>query len=82
MRRPEPDILKFDLSSPQIALILAYCFLRLFLRINWHKETESEERTVHNTTIRDYLKFIMICNNLFEDVMKTFYCSEPDKNNF
>ena len=30
-------------------------FLCLFVCVNGHKETESEERTVHNTSIRGYL---------------------------
>ena len=54
-RSPEPSIFKFDHSSPQIALILDYCLLCLFVRVNGHKEKESEERTVHNTSIRGYL---------------------------
>ena len=43
------------------------------MRVIWHKETDSEERTVHNTRtsgIRDYLKFKVICNNLFVSAMK------------
>ena len=34
---------------------LITAFLCLFVRVNGHKETESEERTVHNTSIRGYL---------------------------
>ena len=63
-RNPEPSIFKFDHSSSQIALILDYC-LFVFVRINGHKETESEERTVHNTRLS---QFTMICNNLVKDL--------------
>ena len=56
-RSPEPSIFKFDHSSSQIALIinLITAFLCLFVRVNGHKETESEERIVHSTSIRGYL---------------------------
>ena len=47
VRSPEPSIFKFDHSSSQIALILDYCLLRLFVRVNGQKETESEEE--HST---------------------------------
>ena len=52
-RRLGPRIFKFDHSSSQIAMILDYClFVFEFVRVNGHKETESEENTVHNTSIR------------------------------
>ena len=44
-RSPEPSIFKF-------ALILNHC---LFVFVCAHRETESEKRTVHNTSIRGYL---------------------------
>ena len=56
-RSPEPSIFKFDHSSSQIALILDYCLFVLFVRVNGHKETESEESTVHNTSKRGYLVY-------------------------
>ena len=62
---PEPkDILRGAWSPAFSSLIirvsrlhwfLITAFLCLFVRVNGHKETESEERTVHNTSIRGYL---------------------------
>ena len=40
---------------PRLHWFLITAFLCLFVRVNGHKETESEERTVHNTSIRGYL---------------------------
>ena len=58
---PEPkDILRGARSPafssliirvPRLHWFLITAFLCLFVRINGHKETESEERTVHNTSI-------------------------------
>ena len=62
---PEPkDILRGARNPAFSSLIirvsrlhwfLITAFLCLFVRVNGHKETESEERTVHNTSIRGYL---------------------------
>ena len=62
---PEPkDILRGAWSPafssliirvPRLHWFLITAFLCLFVRVNGHKETESEERTVHNTSIRGYL---------------------------
>ena len=58
-RSPEPHIFKFDHSSSPLQYgilhwFLITAFLCLFVRVNGHKETESEESTVHNTSIRGY----------------------------
>ena len=46
---PEPSIFKFDHSSSRLHWFLITAFLCFFVRVNGHKETESEEKTVHNT---------------------------------
>ena len=66
----EPGAQHFRVSRLHWFLITA--FLCLFVRVNGHKKTESEERTVHNTIKYTRLsQFIMTCNNLFRDLMKT-----------
>ena len=62
---PEPkDILRGARSPafsnliirvPRLHWFLITAFLCLFARVNGHKETESKERTVYNTSIRGYL---------------------------
>ena len=56
-----PGALKFPdhLSSHFDSWLLPFRVCFIFVRVNGHKETESEERTVHNTSI-------------FRDLMKTF----------
>ena len=62
------EIWAFDFPDCIDSWLLLFC---LFLRLNWYKETEYEERTVHNTSICSYLKFIVISDNLFTDTMNT-----------
>ena len=62
---PEPkDILRGARSPafssliirvPRLHWFLITAFLCLFVRVNGHKETECEEKTVHDTSIRGYL---------------------------
>ena len=54
-RSPEPSIFKFDHRVPRLHWFLITAFLCLFVRVNGHKETECEEKTVHDTSIRGYL---------------------------
>ena len=42
---------------PRLHRFLITAFLCLFVRVNGRKETESEESTVHNTSIRGYLVY-------------------------
>ena len=63
-RSPEPSIFKFDHSSSQIALI-DYCLFVFGIK------KQNLKRGHYMIQVYALSQFIMICNNLFRDLMKT-----------